>query len=261
MTRLEDLQTGFQRYLTGGDAGIQALVADGNDISVDARLDVYGQAYRLRLLEALGKDFPGLRSLIGAQEFEAAGLAYIDRHPSRHPSLRWFGRHFAGFLRSDARYRDRPLWAEVADFEWTTGECFDAADAPIAAVESMQDVPPDAWAGMRLQLQPSVRRLQLRWNAPAIWKAAKDGETVPPIEAAADAVPWLLWRRDMKIYWRSLGAEEAAALTATAAGATFGELCELLCEHVGQDAAPLRAATLLRQWLLDAMIVRIELQD
>jgi len=87
MSRLTELQSDFQRYLLVGDERVRPLIADGNDIAIDARLDVYGQAYRLRLIEALGKDFPGLRALIGETDFEAAGRAYIERHPSQHPSL------------------------------------------------------------------------------------------------------------------------------------------------------------------------------
>lgn len=261
MTKLADLQTRFQHYLLSGEDDVAGDVAGSDDIATAPRLEVYHRAYRLRLLEALGKDYPGLRALVGDETFETICRAYIDRHPSHHPSLRWFGRHLAIFLRSSGDDAAQPLWAEVAEFEWMTGECFDEKDSAIVAVEAMAGVAPDRWAGMRLRFQPAIRRLRLRWNAPAIWQATREAGAMPSTEVSATGVPWLLWRRDMKIHWRSVAGDEDAALAAAMAGAPFGELCELLSAHAGRDAAALRAASLLRQWLSDAMIAGIEFDD
>lgn len=264
MSKLAQLQHDFQHYLLEGDATVRHDVESAADIGADTRLDVYSQAYRLRLLEALGKDYPGLQGLIGDAAFEAAGRAYIDQYPSQHPSLRWFGRYFPEFLFTHDETRVQPTnflsrqtQAEIAAFEWASGECFDAPDTAIVSVEAMSEVPADQWAGLRLRFQPGLRRLNLHCNAPAIWKAANDKEALPAVEQSATPIAWVLWRRDMKIFWRSLAADEAEALDAAIAGRSFGELCELLCAHAGDDAAPMRAASLLRQWLHDGMVAGI----
>jgi hypothetical protein len=262
MSTLAELQHDFQHFLLEGDASVRGEIESAVDISADTRLEVYAQAYRLRLLEALGKDYPGLKGLIGDAAFEAAGRAYIDQYPSQHPSLRWFGRYFPEFLlaRDEAAPKaanslSPETQAEIAAFEWSSGECFDAADTAIVGIDAMSEVPADQWANLRLRFQPGLRRLNLHCNAPAIWKAANDGEALPGVERNATPIAWVLWRREMKIFWRSLTTDEAEALDAAIAGGSFGEICELLCAHVGDDAAPMRAATLLRQWLHDGMVI------
>jgi len=65
----------------------------------------------------------------------------------------------------------------------------------------------------------------------------------------------LLWRRELATYFRSLSAAEAAALDAARSGWPFAELCELLCEEVGEAQAPAQAAELLRGWLAAGLIV------
>jgi hypothetical protein len=44
-------------------------------------------------------------------------------------------------------------------------------------------------------------------------------------------------------------------LDAARSGWPFGELCELLCDELGDEQAPLQAATLLRGWIASGLIV------
>jgi hypothetical protein len=74
------------------------------------------------------------------------------------------------------------------------------------------------------------------------------------VELAAQGVEWLVWRRELSTYYRSLSASEAQALDAARRGWPFGELCELLCDAVGESAAALEAATLLRGWVDSGLI-------
>jgi hypothetical protein len=44
-------------------------------------------------------------------------------------------------------------------------------------------------------------------------------------------------------------------LDAARSGWPFGELCELLCDEVGEPEAPAQAAALLRGWVQSGLIV------
>jgi hypothetical protein len=48
---------------------------------------------------------------------------------------------------------------------------------------------------------------------------------------------------------------EAAVLDAARNGWPFGELCELLCEELGEEQAPAQAAALLRGWIASGLII------
>ena len=53
MNRLEEIQQALQEYLLSGAPAIAGAIADGSDVPVQRRLEVYAHAYRQRLLEAL----------------------------------------------------------------------------------------------------------------------------------------------------------------------------------------------------------------
>lgn len=259
MTTLTELQAQFQSFLFGKDRDVERLTVGTDRLPVDDRLAVYANAYRLRLLEILEGDFPGLKSMLGEDGFKRLGSAYIDAHPSTHPSIRWFGRYLRGFLRGAAVYRNQPALAEMAAFEWTQGEVMDAADNPLVGVEELGAVPPEAWPGMRFSFQNALRRLDLEWNVISVWQTIRDNDAKLPLKQAGRPIAWLLWRKGLDVHWRSLDEDERYAIDAAREGATFAEICEGL-SHTGDDQVPLRAAGFLKRWAADDLVAGIELQ-
>lgn len=254
MTALRALQQGFQAYVLGDASAPPATVDATGAVSAEDRLNVYAEAIRLRFLDVLGQDYPGLHALAGDDQFRSLGLAYVAAHPSHHPSIRWFGGHLPAFLHSTAPWRDHPVLGEMAQFEWAKGELLDAADSPVVRIEDVAAIPPDRWAGIRPRLKPAVRRLALEWNVPSLWKAI-DGEDAPPPPTRTErAVDWLLWREDIVVRWRSIDPDEAWALRHCEAGEGFGSICTGLCDRVGEDVAAFRAATYLKQWAADGVL-------
>jgi hypothetical protein len=134
---------------------------------------------------------------------------------------------------------------------------FDAADADAIDARAVQNKSPAEWATMRLTFHPSVHVLEFAWNAPQIWKSMMDHTTRPPAAVSREPVSWLLWRNQMKEYFRSLAAPEEDALATALSGETFGSLCSVLCAHVREDEAPAEAATYLRTWIENGLIVAI----
>ena len=92
---------------------------------------------------------------------------------------------------------------------------------------------------------------------PQIWQALTEDAERPAAAFAAEPTQWLLWRQELTTYFRSLVATEAAVLDAARNGGPFGDLCELLCEQVGDAEAPARAATFLRGWIAAGLIVGV----
>ena len=254
MTALRDLQRGFQARVLGEADTLPATVARAGAVSAEDRMQVYADAIRLRFLDVLGQDYPGLHALAGDDRFRTLGLGYAAAHPSHHPSIRWFGRHLPAFLRSTAPWRDQPVLGEMARFEWAKGELLDAADSPVVGIEDIAAIAPDRWAAMQPRLKPAVRRLALEWNVPRLWTAIDRGDAPPPPVRMERAVEWLLWREDIVVRWRSVEPDEAWALQRCAAGGDFGSICAGLCRRVGEEAAAFRAATYLKQWAADSVL-------
>lgn len=288
MSALSDLQTDFQSFLLDGGKGMLSRVTGTAKVGTETRLAIYYDAYRLRLLEALTSNYPVLRAWIGDEEFEELGIAYLTAHPSRHFSIRYFGHQLPAFLAATKPWADKPYLAEMASLEWALSEVFDAENGPVMGIEDMAGIPAQAWPAMRLRLHPAMRRLDLRWDVPTIWKSVNQhlaaekstdscrGETsatpsaekaqheetavadVPAPQAGDYPQAWLVWRQDLKTWFRSLPVDEAWALDAACKGENFATICEGLCEWIDAPNVALHAAGLIKLWITDGIVSSID---
>ena len=257
MTDLRRLQLRFQDYLTGVSDDIEKDIVSTENALAEHRLGAYYNAYRIRLIDCLAVDYPALEKYLGREAFEQLALDYLARYPSTEPSVRWFGRHLARYLLEDYRGEEREFLHELARYEWAQTTVFDAADSRLAGPDDVAAIAAEDWPGLRLDLQPALTWLDLHWNAPQIENAFDKGETVPQPVRSEHPLRWLLWRRDLKIYWRSLQVDEAWALDQAAAGANFAAICEGLLEWIDAEQVALRAAGFLRQWVTDGLLRRV----
>src|SRR5512141_742854 len=121
---LDSLQDCFQAHVLTGKGAILAEISPDVRPSAAARLAIYANGYRLRLLEALSSDFPALHTLVGDELVEQIGRSYIDVHPSTHFSIRYFGQHLSAFLARTVPYADTPALSEMAALEWSLSLSF-----------------------------------------------------------------------------------------------------------------------------------------
>jgi hypothetical protein len=255
VARLEVIESDFQRFLLTGGADIEKRVVGTQRVPIATRLAIYGNAYRSRLIETLEAHYPALLALIGAERFSALGSAYVQTHDSSFASIRFYGGMLAAFLAAQRDCASSPWLCELARFEWAMVEVFDAADAAPITVQALSEIAPENWAQLGFDLHPAVRQLDLVWNAPALWGALTNARPHPAPEAQAHPVPWLLWRRELQIFFRPLPALEAEALDVVRRGGSFGALCVELCGALDETQAPARAAAFLREWVESGIIV------
>ena len=254
---LRTLQRRFQDYLNGNSELFEQDIVSTADALAEHRLGAYYNAYRLRLIDCLATDFSGLQKALGDEAFELMVLDYLKLYPSQQPSVRWVGQHMVEFLQH-SQLPDQDFLAELADFEWSQGLCFDAADSEqIFTLEQMAEIQPEAWPLLRLQFHPSLRWLDLNWNVVAYWVALDNKDQLPAKNHHETPTRWLLWRQLMSPHWRSLDVAEAWAIQAAVQGASFAELCEGLLEWIGQETVAVTAAGYLKQWIHDELIVAV----
>ncbi len=257
MTSLASLQRDLQKLIVDGDESIASAIDSSDEIPAATRLKIYSDAYRLRLIEALQANFPVLERLLGADQFARVTQLYLSIRPSRHFSIRWFGHELQQFLREFDEYRDQPWLAELAEWEWKVAMAFDEHDTELLTIDAVAGVTPEDWPGLNFFFHPSVQRVGLTTNATAIAKASGEEQPLPQPVQLAERTESLIWRQDLIVRYRSLDVTESAAIDAVRTGATFGELCETIAQHVAADEVPLRAATLLRRWIDDQLLARV----
>lgn len=256
MSALLKLERSFKDCMLDETLDMQGQVASNAKATAEERVHVYVEGYRLRLLEVLEDNYSGLHGLLGDEQFDHMGRAYIAAHPSTHPSVRWFSQRVPEFLRSTAPYDAHPHLAEMAAFEWAQGLAFDAADVPPLEMQALGQVPQEDWGRVKFQFHPSVQRLDLQSNMPKFWQALEAQEE-PPAISSEEPTSWLVWRKGLDTHWRSLTEDEAAMLDTAQHGAKVGELCEGLCQWHAPESVALRAASYLKLWLADGLVTGI----
>jgi len=254
MSSLLELQRAVQSYVLGSDASAVRRVTGSAAAGAEERLGIYRDAVRQRFAQVLGEEYPGVHTLLGDTNFARLAHDYAAAHPSQHPSIRWFGRCLPQFLHTTAPWTEQPVLAEMARFEWARSEMIDAADSAVLRVHDIAAIAPQHWAAMRPRPVPALRRVALHFNVPPMCGAIERGEPPPPAVRADHPRDWLVWRKGLAIHWRSIDAGEAWAIAACTGDATFADLCAGLCDFTGEHNAPLRAATLLKQWASDEIL-------
>ena len=255
MSELVDLQRSMMQWLQSEEGDIKEKVVGTEKVSSEIRLAIYANAYRYRLIDALSDNYPSVHTLLGDEDFYNNGVKYIAAYPSHHFSIRYFGNQLETFLAK--QYKDTAVLAEMARFEWALRDAFDAKDIPSLDLDALQEIAPEAWVNLHFNLHPSAARLDLEWNVPQLWAAIENETGQIPFEQAEYPIPWLVWRKELKTYYRSLDVDEAWALDAVMQGQNFAKICEGVCEWVDEVHAPKRVAGFISQWLMDDLIVEL----
>lgn len=257
MSQLAHIEADFQDYVISGKPTIAGEIAGPNDAFRATRLGIYFDAYRLRLAEVMGTDFPMLKAYVGDDVFDRLTASYIAAHPSIFRNVRWFSQHFAEHLQTSTDVTHHKVLAELAHFEWTLGLAFDIEDQPSLRFEELAAVAPEAWATVSFTPHPSLHLLALSTNAVAIWSAQYESADPVAPELLAEPFTCAVWRADYTSYFRSLDADAAWAVKAMQSDASFSQICEGLCQWFAEDEAAPRAAALLRGWVDDGWIAEV----
>ena len=246
MTQLQTLQSKFQSALLDDQPSAPGLL---NTRSV-VQFDVYRHAYRARLRGALRDNFEVLPLVMGDDAFDALANAYINNHPSRHYSLRWFGHALGTFMAEQVALVDHPAMTDLARMEWALRTAFDAAPATLLTPAELTAVPAQEWAQLVFALQPSVQLLNLQWAVGPVWHALKSGaDEIPPPEALDHHM--LVWRQGMNTQWKSLTPTETIFVQCLLARKSFGAVCMALSKHAGEETAASTAVQLISHMLAD----------
>lgn len=255
---LAELQNELQQYLLNKHNNINAFTIESENFSKRQRLDIYYEAYRLRLIDALRNDYPAVELLLGEDEFESVITEYIHQHPSKHPSLRWMGKDVSTFLQTHSKWQEHQYVAELAAFEWAQIMAFDAKDSSIATLDDLRQLEGTQWVELRLCFHPSVKLLSYYSNAPQLWNALINQQTRPEVTTNSNTQDWLIWRHDLQVMYRPIDTSEKWSLESFLQGKNFSEICEGLCEWYPEDQVPLKAAQHLQLWIQNGLVSEIQ---
>lgn len=250
---LRERQQAFMAYLYQQDDMIASHVARQGSVDTQTRLTIYRHAYIQRLQEAIASDHEILGRYLGDELLVQLVKGYIACNPSTSTSLRNLGEHLPYYLTVTAPFDTQLQIAELALFERLLLCSFDAADSSRAILTQLQQLPAEAWPGLRIAFHPSVQLFTSQWNSVEIWQALK-AEQQPP-QPRQSTRHWVLWRNQENLTeFSSIDELEHILLTQFLLRREFSCICDILTELIPEKEVSERSVHYLLRWLEQGLI-------
>ncbi|MGH1349206.1 MAG: HvfC/BufC family peptide modification chaperone [Methyloligellaceae bacterium] len=255
MTSLKELQDSFQNaILDGSGASVIDLISESEKEERDVLFGVYSNAYVARLTEFLMNDYEKLHEYLGDEQFFDLARVYIAANPSDNPNGRWFGSKLPEYMAKTEPYSNMPVLFEMAYFERSLNDVFDAREADVVTLEALGQVAPEDWPRLVLTPHPSVIRVDFNTNVADIWGALQNGEDVPASVSLDEPNHIVFYREQRMSKFRSMEYAEAMMWDQAIKEVPFGVLCEMMGTYTTEDQAPVLAASFLQTWIVSEML-------
>lgn len=254
--RLFELQNSFITFLRGefedDSTQLRAEIVDGGRISREQRLHIYHHAYRARLVEVMQDVFERTWAYLGDDGFESAARNFIEVMPSAEHTLNRYGEQFPAWLTE--HFPDDIDISEVARIDWMMRCAFDGVDAAPLTTSALALLSADDWATVGFTFHPSVAVAPIVNNAASIWESLEQGLT-PPVARKLETASFLLvWRKDLRPHFVTIGQAESEAIALLRSGESFAATCGMLeTRYPDEDAVQTMGAS-LRRWLDEGML-------
>ena len=249
MQNLRLLQSDLINYLVNKNKEVDSYIADGGPIDKQTRLNIYSNAYTLRLRGVIDTDHEILSYYLGDKLFDQLVEGYISAYPSHHTSLRDFCSNIPNYLKNNAPFNKYPVIAELAHFEQTLLFAFDANDSTPANMLDLNKLSIEDWPNIKIRFHPSMQLFENHYNCVEIWQALKQKRTPPEVQQC-DGSTWVVWRNAQRVTeFKSLEISELESIQTFLKGGSLSDVCEQLLSHHTEDEVSKVAVTYLTDWL------------
>ena len=250
--KLAELQNDFQRALFDTECkGADWISESARGLSARDRLDIYYNAYRLRLIDVLLDTFEHTAIYVGDNWFNQLAADYVQSHPSTYKNIGLYGQAFPQFL-AERLAEDKEV-SELALMDWKLRRAFDGADSAVMTLDDLQQLASEG-SEICLQPVPTLTTCTHEFNTLEIWHAIDQDETPPVVTQLPDPVDLLIWRKGHSPHFRSLSIIESAAITYL----SFADSLDDIGAALEKDFPDVDVATefglMLHRWLDDEII-------
>lgn len=260
---LRDLQERFLSSLRQED-GPAGLADSGLFLapprgSAGERWQVYREAYRLRLTEAIGNDHPATARILGPEAFAGMIRRYLAAHPPASHDIGRAGARLADYLPGDRLAEKLPFLPDLARFEQALADAVIAADPPPFSRDGLAALDPDLLFESPLALASGAAFLASDWPLGDLWELRDRPDDEVALEVEGRPAQVAVFRDGLAVRWRAADADEAALLAAAGRGENLADLLDSGALGLSEEAAPRLIATFLR--LVESSILRVPTAD
>lgn len=252
---LASQQSAFMAQVLSDDAPVPAHWGERQA----AGMEIYRHAYRTRLVDALRDTYERTAAYVGEDAFRQAAAHHLITHPPTSWTLDDAGELFPETLAQ--LFPHDPEVAELGWLEEAMHRVFVARDvqpldaagfASAAALFRDED-----WEMMRLSFLPALEQRDIAHNIGLVWRAVNDSASDMPDITLPDPLSLVVWREDIKPVFIQVDAVEGAALAMMRGGASYGAMCNVLVDRLGEEQAVARAGEILGRWLQNGFITAL----
>lgn len=241
----------------------EKIVKPNDRLTSVERLEIYNRVYWFRLLSSLADDFPGLRAVIGQEQFDQVLLGYLTDLPSKSFTLRDLGSRLEGWLRDHPEFisSNERMALDMVRLEWADIEAFDAAEFPVLTQAELGALGEDPV----FHLQPYLNLLDLAYPVDELLLKVRETEE-PETDISSNVVimehrssnhPQLelpkgkkvllaVHRQDNIVYFKRLKPEGFALLRAMQQGQSLSQAIETSVNWSGKELE--RVMAQLHDW-------------
>lgn len=249
--KLAELQNDFQRALFDTECkGADWISGSARGLSARERLDIYYNAYRIRLIDVLLDTFEHTAIYLGDDWFQQLAADYVQSHPSTYKNIGLYGKDFPGFL-AEQLPEDKEV-SELALMDWKLRRAFDGADSCVMTLEDLQQLA--GKEGLRLQAVPTLTTCTQHFNSLEIWHAINQDQTPPMVEQLPEPIDILIWRKGHSPHFRSLAKIESAAIACVCSGDALETIGAVLEKDFPDVDVASEFGVMLHRWLDDEII-------
>jgi len=249
---LAELQSDFQRALFDTECkGADWISESARGLSARDRLDVYYNAYRLRLIDVLMDTFEHTAVYLGDDWFNQLATDFVQSHHSTYKNIGLYGKEFPGFLAE--RLPEDMEVSELALMDWKLRRAFDGADSTVMTQDDLQQLASEG-TSIRLHAVPTLTTCMQQFNTLDIWHAINQEETPPTVEQLPEAIELLIWRKGHSPHFRSLSKIESAAIACVRSGESLDAIGAALEKDFPDADVANEFGIMLHRWLDDEII-------
>ncbi len=240
-------------------ADVDAVILPSPTLTPAQCVSVYQNMYLLRMEEALGSDYPGLKHFLGDDGFFSLVRDYVQVHPSRSYTLNRLGDKLPDYVAVAPDVRRRDFCADLARLERALSQVFDAAETKALDASAIDSVAPEAWETARLTPIAAFRLLALRYPASAYMDTLDDEQHRHPPARRRDTYV-AVYRRDYSVYRHDLTRGAHDLLADLVAGKPLGRAVAAALRRGGRKRPqPDDLFRWFRQWVAAGIFAKVDL--
>lgn len=256
---LLEAQTHLQYAIMLGksfDSQPDAWIRGKEQFPPQEQLDVYINAYRWRLQDAVAEDYPVLKTYLGEARFAALIKDFVESEHSEHFNIGRYALKLSDFTKN---YFPQDRFAhELCLLETAISQLTDPEETEALTPERLQHLTPDALLASTLKPRTALQLRAFSYPVNAYYRAINPAQTPvpPPVEASYLAV----FRHDDIVWRMDLDEQEYRMLEMLFGGCSIGEALNKLMQAFPQEEAALseKLSGWFARWMRNHLLSNIE---